>query len=144
MTAKTKNAKRTNKASVKKTVAHRINESLAGGDLFTYTLAVFIFLAMFAKNSKGVRPGAITSFYNSGAIVRHHTANGNFEKVDGRIKLTAKGRAHFVGRYANESAQYVEKSDAGKIAKFIKSGNKNDLPDGWAADVTTMAINILK
>lgn len=146
-------AKRTNKADekvtaknvkAKTTMAHRICESLSGGDLFTYTLGVFIFLAMFAKGSKGVRPGAITSFYNSGAIVRHHTANSNFEKVDGRIKLTAKGRAHFAGRYASESAQYVEKTDAGKIAKFIKSGNKNDLPDGWAADVTTMAISILK
>ncbi|MHC4322532.1 MAG: hypothetical protein ACYST3_09695 [Planctomycetota bacterium] len=137
-------AKRTNKAKPKMTVAHRINESLAGGDLFTMTLAVFIFLGLFAKNSKGVRPGAITSFYNSGAIIRHHSANGNFEKVDGRIKLTAKGRAHFGGRYANDSAQYVEKSDAGKLAKFIKSGNVKDMPDGWANEVTTMRIEILK
>ena len=146
-------ATRTNKANekvtaknvtAKKTMAHRICEALSGGDLFAYTLGVFIFLGLLVKNSKGVRPGAITSFYNSGAIVRHHTANGNFEKVDGRIKLTAKGRAHFVGRYANESAQYVEKSDAGKIAKFIKTGNANELPDGWAGEVTSMEISILK
>ena len=136
-------AKRTNKATPK-TSATRINESLAGADLFTYTLGVFIFLGLFTKGSKGVKPGALTSFYNSGAIVRHHSANSNFEKVDGRIRLTAKGRAHFSGRYANESAQYVEKSDAGKIAKFIKSGKVADLPDGWKREVTTMAISILK
>ena len=136
-------AKRVNKASVK-TQAHRVNESLSGADLFTYTLGVFIFLGMFAKGSKGVRPGALTSFYNSGAIVRHHSNNNNFEKVDGKIKLTAKGRAHFSGRYANESAQYVEKSDAGKIAKFCKSGKVADLPDGWKGEVTTMQIAILK
>lgn len=138
-------AKRTNKATVAKPIkCFRINESLAGGDLFTWTLGVFIFLGMFAKGSRGVRPGAITSFYNSGAIVRHHSANNNFEKVDGRIKLTAKGRAHFVGRYADESAQFVEKSDAGKLAKFIKSGNVSMLPDGWKSDVTTMEITINK
>ena len=103
-----------------------------------------IFLGMFSKGSKGVRPGALTAFYNSGAIVRHHSANKNFQKVDGRIQLTAKGRAHFAGRYANESAQYVEKSDAGKLAKFIKSGKISDMPDGWAADITTMEIQITK
>ncbi len=136
-------SKRTTKANA--TIkAHRINESLAGGDLFTYTLGVFIFLGMFAAKTKGARPGAITSFYNSGAIVRHHTANGNFTKTDGRIMLTAKGKAHFAGRYANDSAQYVEKSDAGKIAKFIKSGSVAMLPDGWKGEVTTMEINILK
>lgn len=135
-------SKRTIKSTTTK--AHRINESLSGGDLFTYTLGVFIYLGMFGAKSKGARPGAITSFYNSGAIVRHHSGNGNFEKVEGRIKLTAKGRAHFQGRYANESAQYVEKSDAGKIAKFIKSGNVSMLPDGWKNEVTTMEVNILK
>ena len=133
---------RTTKSTATK--CHRICESLSGGDLFTMTLAVMIFLGMFAKNSKGVRPGALTAFYNSGAIVRHHSANGNFTKDAGRIKLTAKGRAHFVGRYANESAQYVEKSDAGKLAKFIKSGNVSDLPDGWKGEVTTMEIAINK
>lgn len=141
----TKKAKRTNKATAAKPIkCFRINESLAGGDLFTMTLGVFIFLGMFAKGSKGARPNAITSFYNSGAIVRHHSANKNFEKKDGRIMLTAKGRAHFSGRYANESAQYVEKSDAGKIAKFIRSGKVSDLPDGWASDVSTMEITINK
>lgn len=141
-------AKRTNKATTKATPkatkAYRVCESLAGGDLFTYTLGVFIYLGLFAKNSKGVRPGAITSFYNSGAIVRHHTGNKNFTKVDGRIQLTAKGRAHFAGRYANESAQYVEKSDAGKIAKFLKSGSDAMLPDGWKGEVTAMEISITK
>lgn len=137
-------AKRTNKAAPKATKAYRINESLAGGDLFTYTLGVFIFLGLFAKGSKGVRPRAITSFYNSGAIIRHHTGNKNFTKVDGRIQLTAKGRAHFAGRYANESAQYVEKSNAGKIAKFLKSGNVSMLPDGWKGEITSMEVSILK
>jgi hypothetical protein len=136
-------SKRTTKAT-KTTKAFRINESLSGGDLYTYTLGVFIFLGMFGAKSNGVRPGAITSFYNSGAIVRHHVGNGNFVKADGRIKLTPKGRAHFVGRYANESAQFVEKSDAGKIAKFVKSGSVAMLPDGWKADVTTMEITITK
>ena len=136
-------SKRTVKAQTK-TKAFRINESLAGGDLFTYTLGVFIFLGLFGAKSKGVRPGAITSFYNSGAIVRHHSANKNMEKVDGKIKLTAKGKAHFAGRYANDSAQYVEKSDAGKIAKFIKSGNVAMLPDGWKGEITSMEIGILK
>jgi hypothetical protein len=98
---------------------------------------------MFAKNSKGARPGAITAFYNSASIIRHHTANGNFEKVDGRIKLTAKGRAHFAGRYADESAQFVEKSEAGQLAKFIKTGERKFLPDLWK-DVTTSKVEILK
>lgn len=134
-------ATRTNKSTTRK--AYRVNESLAGTDLFTYTCALFIFLGLFSAKSKGAKPGAITSFYNSGSIIRHHVGNSNMEKVDGRIKLTAKGRAHFAGRYADESAQYVEKSEAGQLAKFMKTGTRSLLPKEWA-DVTTSEITIAK
>lgn len=133
-------AKRTNKAPAK-IEAYRVNESLSGTDLFTYTLAVFIFLGLFKKS---VKSGAITSFYNSGSILRHHKANGNMEKKDGKIALTAKGKAHFLSRYSDTSAQYVEKSDAGMIAKAIKSGNMKDMPKEWAGEVTLSKITIMK
>ena len=96
-------AKRTNKATAR--VLNRINESMGGQDLWTYTGAVFIVLKLVAPKTKGVKPGNLTCFYNSGSIVRHHTANGNFKKVNGLIQLTPKGREHFKVRYTEDSAQ---------------------------------------
>lgn len=122
-------SKRTNKTAAK--IFHRINESLAGTDLWTYTLAVFTILGLLDSRSKGVKPGSMTCFYNSASIVRHHTANGNFKKENGLIKLTPKGRAHFKIRYSEDSAQFVDKPEAAALAKALRSGNKNDLPTEW-------------
>ena len=118
-------AKRTNKATAQ--IIHRINESLAGTDLFTYTGAVFIVLKLTAPKSRGTKPVNLSNFYNSASIVRHHTANGNFNRENGMLQLTAKGRAHFKVRYTEDSAQHVDKSEAGAIAKALISGKTSDL-----------------
>ena len=133
-------AKRVNKATAR--VLNRINESLAGGDLFTYTGAVFIALKLVAPTSKGVKPGNLTCFYNSGSIVRHHTANGNFKKENGMVKLTPKGREHFKIRYSEDSAQFVDKGDAAQLAKALISGNAADLPDSWKGEVTLSQVTL--
>lgn len=124
-------SKRVNKATAR--ILHRIDESLAGADLWTYTGAVFIALKLTGASSKGVRPVNMTCFYNSGSIVRHHTANGNFKRENGMVKLTPKGREHFKVRYTEDSAQYVDKSEAAQLAKALVSGNKSDLPNEWKA-----------
>ena len=122
-------AKRTSKATAK--ILHRINESLAGTDLFTYTGAVFIALKLTAAKSRGTKPGNLSAFYNSASIVRHHTANGNFNRENGMLVLTAKGRGHFKVRYTEDSAQHVDKSEAAAIAKALVSGKVSDLPTEW-------------
>ena len=124
-------AKRTNKATAR--ILYRINESLAGTDLFTYTGAVFIALKLATAKSKGTKPVNLTSFYNSGSIVRHHTANGNFKRENGLLVLTPKGRGHFNVRYTEDSAQHVDKSEAAAIAKALISGKSSDLPSEWRA-----------
>ncbi len=132
--------KRTNKATAK--ILHRVNESLAGTDLFTYTRAVFSVLGIDQAKSKGTRPGNISGFYNSGSILRHHVGNGNMEKIDGLIKLTAKGRGHFQSRIADDSAQFVDKAEAAGIAKALRSGKVSDLPSDWKSAVTFSPVTI--
>lgn len=133
-------AKRTNKATTK--ILHRVNESLAGTDLFTYTRAVFSLLGIDQAKSKGTTPGNISNFYNSASIIRHHIGNKNFEKVDGLIKLTAKGRGHFQARIADDSAQFVDKKEAASIAKAMRSGKVADLPTDWKSAVTFSPVTI--
>jgi hypothetical protein len=120
---------RTNKATAR--ILNRINESLSGTDLFTYTGAVFQVLKLDQAKAKGVKPGHLTAFYNSSSIVRHHKANGNFKMENGMLKLTPKGRAHFKVRLTEDSAQHVDKSEAGQIAKALLSGKVSDLPTEW-------------
>lgn len=131
-------AKRTTKTTA---TFHRVNESLSGADLQTYTGAVFLLLGMMLPKSKGARPGAISSFYNSASIIRHHSANGNFEKVDGRIKLTAKGRAHFMARITEDR---VDKKESATLAKAMRSGKDSDLPNVWKGEITLSEITITK
>lgn len=131
-------AKRTTKTT---TVLHRINESLSGADLFTYTAAVFLLLGMLLPKSKGAKSGAISAFYNSASIVRHHVANKNMERVDGRIKLTAKGKAHFMLRITDDT---VCKKEAATLAKAMRTGNAKDLPAVWKGEVTLSEITIAK
>jgi hypothetical protein len=133
-------AKRTSKATIK--ILHRVNESLAGTDLFTYTRAVFSVLGIDQPKSKGTRPGNVTGFYNSGSILRHHVGNGNMEKIDGMIRLTAKGRGHFQARIKDDSAQFVDKAEAASIAKAIRSGKVSDLPSEWRTAVTFSPVTI--
>ena len=68
--------------------------------------------------------------------------NGNFEKIDGLIKLTAKGRGHFQARIENDSAQFVDKKEAASIAKAMKSGKLSDLPSDWKSAVTFSPVTI--
>lgn len=124
-------AKRVNKAVAK--IFHRINESLAGTDLWTYTCAVLMVLGLDKATSKGVRPGNLSCFYNSASIVRHHTANGNFKKVNGMLLLTPKGRAHFKIRFSEDSAQFVDSGECKSIASALRSGKASDLPTEWKA-----------
>jgi hypothetical protein len=131
-------AKRTTK---KTTILHRVNESLSGADLFCYTAAVFLLLGMLLPKSKGARPGAISSFYNSASIIRHHIANGNMQKIDGRIQLTAKGRAHFLARVTNDQ---VDKKESAALAKAMRSGKASDLPAVWKGEITLSEITITK
>jgi hypothetical protein len=132
--------KRTNKASAR--ILHRVNEAMAGTDLWTYTGAVFIVLNLTQPKSKGVRPVNMTCFYNSGSIMRHHTANGNFKKENGMVKLTSKGRAHFKIRYSEDSAQFVDRSEAAQLAKALISGNVSDLPAEWKGNVTLSPVTL--
>jgi hypothetical protein len=125
----------------KTTILHRVNESLSGGDLFCYTAAVFLLLGMLLPKSKGARPGAISAFYNSASIIRHHVGNGNFEKIDGRIKLTAKGRAHFLARVTEDQ---IDKKESAALAKAMRSGKASDLPAVWKGEITLSEITITK
>lgn len=129
-------AKRTTKQT---TTFYRVNESLSGADLQTYTGAVFLILGMLLPKSKGVRPNAITSFYNSGSIIRHHTGNGNFLKVDGKITLTPKGKKHFQDRITNES---INKKEIASLAKALRTGK--DLPTEWKGEVELSEITVAK
>jgi hypothetical protein len=133
-------AKRTTKATTR--ILHRVNESLSGTDLFTYTRAVFSVLGIDQAKSKGTKPGNVSGFYNSASIIRHHTGNGNMEKVDGLIRLTAKGRGHFQSRIENDSAQFVDKKEAASIAKALRSGKVSDLPADWKTAVTFSPVTI--
>ena len=133
-------ATRKNKATLR--ILHRVNESMSGTDLFTYTRAVFSLLGIDQPKSKGTKPGNISGFYNSASIIRHHMGNGNFEKVDGLIKLTGKGRGHFGARIENDSAQFVDKKEAASIAKAMKSGKISDLPSDWKTAVTFSPVTI--
>ncbi len=125
----------------KTTIVHRVNESLAGADLFCYTAAVFLLLGLLLPKSKGVRSGAISAFYNSASIIRHHIGNGNFERADGKIKLTAKGRAHFMNRVTEER---VDKKESAALAKALRSGKDSDLPNVWKGEITLSEITITK
>jgi hypothetical protein len=118
---------------------HRINESLAGLELQTYTAAVFLLLKLLEPKSKGVKSGSISAFYNSASIIRHHVGNGNFERADGLIKLTAKGRAHFMARITSDA---VDKKESATIAKAMRSGLQKDLPGDWTGEVTFSEITI--
>ena len=120
----------------------RVNESLSGADLWSYTWAVFNLVGVVGKNAKGAKPGHLAKFYNSASIVRHHTANGNFSRKDGRVILTAKGRAHFTARLSDDSAQYVEKSEAAAVARALKSGKDKDLPEIWRGAVTLSPVEL--
>ncbi len=131
-------AKRTTKST---TTFFRVNESLAGADLQTYTAAVFLMLGMLLPKSKGARSGSISAFYNSASIIRHHSANGNFEKRDGRIFLTTKGKAHFMARITSEA---VSKKESATLAKALRSGSAKDLPKEWHGEVTLSEITIAK
>lgn len=122
-------------------ILHRINESLAGTDLKTYTRGVFEVLGLNKPKTKGVRPGNLSCFYNSASIVRHHMANKNFEKVDGKIKLTAKGRDHFNSRVEED---VVDKKEASGIAKALRSGKTADLPTEWKSSVTMSEVTVAK
>jgi len=133
-------AKRVNKATAR--ILYRVNESLSGTDLFTMTRAVFSILGIDQPKSKGTKPGNISMFYNSASIIRHHMGNGNFEKVNGLIKLTAKGRGHFASRIENDSAQFVDKKEAASIAKAMKSGKLSDLPTDWKTAVTFSPVTV--
>ncbi len=125
----------------KTTTFHRINESLSGADLQTYTGAIFLLLGMLLPKSKGVRANAITSFYNSGSIIRHHTGNGNFARQEGKVILTSKGRTHFLDRIKNDS---IDKKEVTSLAKALRTGNKNDLPTGWKGEVELSEITVTK
>ena len=131
-------AKRTTKVTAN---YFRVNESLSGYELQTYTAAVFLTLGMLLPKSKGMRSGAISTFYNSTSIIRHHVANGNFERVDGRIKCTAKGRTHFAARITSEA---IDKKEIAAIAKALRSGKDADLPSAWKGQVELSEVTILK
>jgi hypothetical protein len=120
----------------------RITESLSGADLWTYTRAVFMVLGLDKARSKGVKPGQLAAFYNSASIIRHHTANGNFTRENGLLKLTAKGHAHFKSRLSEDSAQFVDKSEAAQLAKALVSGKASDLPTEWKGQATLLKIEI--
>jgi hypothetical protein len=122
-------------------ILHRINESLAGTDLFTYTRGVFEVLGLNRPKTKGVKPGNLSCFYNSASIVRHHLANKNFVKKDGKLLLTAKGRAHFDARIEEE---VVNKKEASGIAKALRSGKPADLPADWKGEVTFSEVTVAK
>ncbi len=122
-------------------ILHRINESLAGTDLKTYTRGVFEVLGLNKPKTKGVRPGNLSSFYNSASIVRHHLANKNFSKVDGKLVLTAKGREHFNSRVTDE---VVDPKEAKGIAKALRSGKTSDLPTEWKTSVTMSEVTVAK
>jgi len=114
----------------------RVNESLSGADLWAYTWAVFNVAGMVGKGAKGAKPSELSRFYNSASVVSHHTKNGNFGRKDGRVILTKKGIAHFTARLSEDSAQFVEKSEAAAVAKALRSGKDKDLPEIWQGSVT--------
>lgn len=122
-------------------ILFRINESLAGTDLKTYTRGVFEVLGLNRPKTKGVRPGNLSCFYNSASIIRHHMANKNFAKVDGKIVLTAKGRDHFDARIEED---VVDKKEATGIAKALRSGKTADLPAEWKGEVTMSEVTVAK
>lgn len=130
-------AKRTAKATTR--ILNRINESLSGADVFAYTGAVFSVLGMIGAKSKGAKSGAIASFYNSASIIRHHTANGNFGRKDGRVILTAKGQKYFRDRMLEDSAQHTDKREIAALVKAIKSGKTKDLPEAFQGRGMTMS-----
>jgi len=129
------------KRTAKKTL-YRVNESLSGKDLWAYTWAIFNVVGMVGKSAKGATPGDLSAFYNSPSVVRHHTGNKNFGRKDGRVILTAKGKAHFAGRLSEDSAQFVEKSEAAAIAKALRSGKDSDLPEIWQGAVTLSPVEL--
>lgn len=131
-------AKRTTAAT--KTL-YRVNENLDGNEVKTYTRGVFEVLGLNKPKSKGVRPGHLSCFYNSASIIRHHMANKNFEKVDGKIRLTKKGRAHFDARIEDDS---VDKKEASQIGKALRSGKLSDLPAEWTTTVTMSEVTVAK
>ena len=122
-------------------ILNRINESLSGYELQTYTRGVFEVLGLNRPKSKGCRPGEMSCFYNSSSIVRHHIANKNFVKIDGKLTLTAKGRDHFEARVESEA---VDKKEASAIAKALKSGKQADLPGDWKGEVTFSEVTVSK
>ena len=122
-------------------ILNRINESLSGYELQTYTRGVFEVLGLNKPKARGCKPGEMSCFYNSASIVRHHLANKNFAKKDGRLTLTTKGRAHFNARIEDDC---VDKKEATAIAKALKSGKQADLPSDWKGEVTFSEVTIGK
>jgi hypothetical protein len=68
-------------------------------------------------------------------------ANGNFERKEGKILLTSKGRTHFLDRIKNDQ---VDKKEITSLAKALRTGEKNALPTVWKGEVTLSQITITK
>ena len=77
---------------------HRINSIPRGYRLTYYTVAVLDAIGMYTPHRKAVEQDMLTQFYNTDKIISWHLGNNNLERTrDGKIRLTADGRSHFVG-----------------------------------------------
>ena len=77
---------------------HRITNVPRGHKLTNYTVAVFQAIGMYTPARPSVDPKLVASFYNTGKVLMWHLSNGNFERTkEGKVRLTADGRSHFVG-----------------------------------------------
>jgi hypothetical protein len=103
-------------------------QTLHGSVLFTYTAAILATLGLLGKPNQPCptfSKQTLCRFYGSDAVIRHHTAKGNIERINGSYRITAQGKDKFMGRVVGSNGQSVDRDLLPEFMTAIKTGGHN-------------------
>jgi hypothetical protein len=122
---------------------YKSSDQILGGVMFAYTSAILALLRVL--DGSQFKANILSGMFGSATVVSHHRKQGNLANGDSRgmIRLTPKGRAHFMGRRTGQTAgQTVTHEDIVAMSRAIKTGKVS--PGTLAAQVQWRKVGEIK